>query len=403
MLFQRFLAAGLSLLGSSFAFSRDFVLTDATDGVELANWTISSAELGINSRTPFTVTKKTLHGGRQDGSTLITIEAGALTLEVVPTRGMGLYRARAGDVVLGWNSPVDEIVHPSFINLEQRGGLGWLDGFNEMMVRCGYEWTGHPGMEDGRLMSLHGRFQNIPASKVIVSVEERTPYRITVKGLVKEKTFKFSDLETWAGVSVVPGEKRFIVHDELTNKSDYEREYQIIYHSNFGAPILEGGARFNAAVAEISPFNDYARKGLADWQTYLAPTPGYDEMVFNIKPYADGTGHTLAMLSNQAGTRGVAAGFNVAQLPVLTLWKNTDSAKQGYVTGIEPGTSYAYARQIERAQGRIAKIGPGATKQFDLEYTILDGADAVKRTEAEIAAIQAGRKTELVVTPMARE
>jgi hypothetical protein len=48
-------------------------------------------------------------------------------------------------VRLGWDSPVKEVVHPQFINLQSRGGLGWLEGFNEWMVRCGLEWAGHPG------------------------------------------------------------------------------------------------------------------------------------------------------------------------------------------------------------------------------------------------------------------
>ncbi len=30
--------------------------------------------------------------------------------------------------------------------------------------------------------------------------------------------------------------------------------------------------------------------------------------------------------------------------------ENTDTVKQGYVTGIEPGTSYAYPVTIEREQ-----------------------------------------------------
>ena len=34
---------------------------------------------------------------------------------------------------------------PKYINLEARGGLGWLEGFNEWLARCGLEWAGHPG------------------------------------------------------------------------------------------------------------------------------------------------------------------------------------------------------------------------------------------------------------------
>ena len=381
--------------------THDFVLTDTVQGIEIASWQISNETLGIE--TPFSISKTTLHGGRQEGSTLITIDTGNLQLVVIPTRGMGLYKAQSEDVALSWKSPVDEVVNPAFINLAERGGLGWLDGFNEMLARCGFEWSGHPSTENGRLLTLHGRVQNIPASRVEVSIESAAPHRITVKGLVKEKTFKFCNLETWAGVSVTPGERAFHVHDELRNLSDYEREYQIIYHANFGSPLLEGGARFQAAAQEVSPFNDYAKPGLASWQTYLPVTPGFDEMVFNIWPYADAEGKTLAMLSNQAGSRGVSLGFNVQQLPALTLWKNTDGASEGYVTGIEPGTCHPYPRQIEREQGRIARIGSGEIKTFDVEFRILGSAGDVQQAEAEIARIQAGRPTELVETPMGQE
>ena len=381
----------------------EFVLTDSEQGVEIPYWQVSNVSLGLLEVSPFTVSKTTLRGGRQERSTLITIASENLQLVVIPTRGMGLLSAQSGDVKLGWNSPVDEVVHPSFINLEERGGLGWLDGFNEMLARCGFEWSGHPGTDNGRLLTLHGRAQNIPASRVVVRIEKAAPYRISVKGLVKERTFKFSHFETWAGVSLTPGDRAFHVHDELRNLSAYEREYQIIYHANFGAPLLEGGACFVAAAQEVSPFNEHARAGLADWQSYLPVTPGFDEMVFNIKPYADSAGNSLAMMKNRAGSRGVALGFNVQQLPALSLWKNTDSAQDGYVTGIEPGTGFPYPRAIEREQGRVGKIASGEVKCFDVEFRVLESAQAVQQAEAQVEGIQAGRPTTLVQTPLAVE
>lgn len=60
----------------------------------------------------------------------------------------------------------------------------------------------------------------------------------------------------------VPGSNSFSLHDVLTNHADYPHDYQIIYHSNFGTPILEEGARFLAPMSSISPFNDYAKAGL---------------------------------------------------------------------------------------------------------------------------------------------
>jgi len=395
------LALGISaaLLTPS-AFAWEYVVTDAQEGMDLPEWSISSQELGIDTPHPFKVTKRTLHGGKQEGVSLIEIDNGVMSITLIPTRGMDPLKVKSGDVTLGWDSPVKEVVNPAFIELESRNGLGWLDGFNEMMVRCGYEWTGHPGEDNGYLLSLHGRAGNTPASKVVVIIDEAPPYTIHVKGSIYEKTFKFNNYETWTSLSTEPGSKTFSIHDELTNLGDYENEYQIIYHGNFGRPLLEEGAKIIAPIKEISPFNEYAKKGLKDFSTYLGPTKDYDEMVYNLVTYADSNGDTLAMLHNKAGDRGVAVGFNVKQLPVLTVWKNTDTEKQGYVTGIEPGTSYAYNRRYQRDLGLVPKIQPGETKSFDLSYTILDSAEAVKDTGKQISDIQGSQKTKVIDEPL---
>lgn len=391
----------LVVMGSLPSQAAEFILTDASAGSDVGNWQISNGDLGIDSPAPFTVEKKRLFGGKQAGVEIIVIDNGVMEITLVPTRGMGIYEVKSGDLRLGWTSPVKEIVNPAFIDLESRNGLGWLDGFNEMLVRCGYEWTGHPGVDDdGFLKSLHGRVQNTPASMVKVVIDEQPPYAIHVFGEVSEKTFKFSDLKTEMTLTVVPGENSFALHDELTNLADYDNEYQIIYHGNFGTPILEKGAKFSAPAKEVSPFNDYAKAGLKDWQIYQGPTKDFDEMVFNIMPNADENGNTLAVLHNAAGDQGVAVGFNVTELPVLTLWKNTDTLKQGYVTGIEPGTSFAYNTKYQRPLGLVPTIKPGETKAFNLTYTLLQSQSDTRQALAKVEAIQGSQKTVLREEPL---
>ncbi|RYC40453.1 aldose 1-epimerase family protein [Pectobacterium zantedeschiae] len=401
---KKLLAMGITLALTSWQLSaQTFVLTDAESSVEKGNWQISSDALKIKNQH-FSIEQKVLHGGRQEGSKVITITSqDGLKIALSPTRGMNLLHAAGKNIRLGWDSPVDEVVNPNTINLESRNGLGWLEGFNEMMVRCGFEWTGHPVVSDGMIYTLHGRAGNTPASKVVVEVSDSAPYTITVRGLLKENSFKKSNLETWTELRYVPGSESFTVHDVLTNKADYARDYQIIYHSNFGTPILEDGARFLAPVKEISPFNDHAKAGLATWQTYKGPTKDFDEMVFNITPYTDSQGKTLAALVNKAGDKGVSIAFDTHQLPLLTLWKNTDMEKQGYVTGIEPGTNYAYPVTIEREQGRVKKLQPGQSTTFELTYSLLSSADAVQKTEQKVKAIQSDNKTTLTEKPIAVE
>lgn len=373
-----------------------YTLTDTSKGIYKESFSIEIPGTSVSVR------KKLLQGGRQTGVELIEVDNGKMTITVIPTRGMSLYKAKSGDVELGWNSPVKEIINPAFINLEERGGLGWLDGFNEMMVRCGFEWAGHPGEEEGRLISLHGKAGNIPASVVQVIVDDEPPYRVRVRGRVDEKTFKFADFQMWTELSTTANSDSFSLRDRLTNLSDYEREFQIIYHANFGRPLLEQGAAFVGAVKMVSPFDEYAAKDLKTWTTYLGPTKGYGEQVYCVVPHAKND-LTTVMLKNANSDRGVAVTYNVTQLPYFTLWKNTDTDKEGYVTGLEPGTGFPYNRTVERANGRVPKLKPGETRSFDLQYTILHSDQDVASVAKSIDKLQGNKETTVVQTPPKKE
>jgi hypothetical protein len=72
-------------------------------------------------------------------------------------------------------------VHPKS-GLADRGGLGWLAGFDELLCRCGLAFNGPPGQDRGQPITLHGRIANIPASVVEVSVSLDPPYEISEMG-----------------------------------------------------------------------------------------------------------------------------------------------------------------------------------------------------------------------------
>ncbi|SFB55695.1 aldose 1-epimerase family protein [Azotobacter beijerinckii] len=387
-----------AVVGTTSALARDYVLLDTDKPAQ--NWKIDSQQLGIKTDKPFSVSLRTLHGGLQEGVSLIDIDTGAMTITVVPTRGMNVLRAVAGDVRMGWDSPVKDVVNPAFIEQNGRGGLGWLEGFNELVTRCGYEWVGHPGMDNGELLTLHGRAANIPASKVVLSIDEQPPYAIRLRGELKEQAFKKVDFSVATELSTTPGATGFVIDDTLTNNGDYPKEYQALYHNNFGTPLLGQGARFVAPVKQVSPFNAKARGDLANWQTYRGPTKDYDETVYNLIPYGDARGDTLAVLHNQAGDRGVRVDYNVQQLPVFSLWKNTDTEKQGYVTGLEPGTSFSYNRRFQRPLGLVPTIGPKEQRQFRVGFALLADKAAVEQAVQRVNEVQAGRPTEVREEPL---
>src|SRR5690349_9107065 len=123
-------------------------ITSVEGNTRTEEWRVTPRDLRLPAQIPWSIHKMTLHGGKQEGVDVIVVDNGRLSFTVIPTRGMSILRVTSGDVTLGWASPVKEVVHPQYINLQSRGGLCWLEGFNEWLVRCGLEWAGHPGKDE---------------------------------------------------------------------------------------------------------------------------------------------------------------------------------------------------------------------------------------------------------------
>ena len=130
-------------------------LTDVAHDVWLDSFTIGTGAVRMDAPASWSVRKRTLRGGLRDGVDLVEIDNGALAVSILPTRGMGIWRGRYRGVPLGWQAPVSGPVHPKFVNLEARHGLGWLEGFDELLCRCGLASNGPPRDDGGAKLTLH--------------------------------------------------------------------------------------------------------------------------------------------------------------------------------------------------------------------------------------------------------
>ncbi|MDX2036348.1 MAG: aldose 1-epimerase family protein [Isosphaeraceae bacterium] len=382
-----------------------FTLTDAARDTQLDNFSISAADLGLSPGVgpSWSVVKRTLHGGRREGVDLIRLDNGALSVDIVPTRGMSLRKGAFLGHPLGWRSPVsDGPVHPAFVNLQNWGGLGWLEGYDEMLVRCGLENNGAPYTEtatsaDGTsrqiTYGLHGKIGYIPAHFVAVHVAPEPPHEITIEGHVDEAKLFNTQIRMITRISTVPGSNRLRVRDEFVNLKESPSEMQVLYHWNFGPPYLGEGSRFVAPMKTVLPRDPRAAEGIDRFDVYGAPEPGYAEQVYFFELLGRGPGaRTLAMLRDSRGERAVAIRFSTEELRGFTLWKNTSGLAEGYVTGLEPATNYPNAKPFEKARGRVVTIPPGGRHVTDTTLEILEGAEAVAAAEAEIREIQGGSK-----------
>ncbi len=387
---------------------KSWTLTDVANDVWLDSFSAGNDALRLPTPHAWSVRKRTLRGGLRDGVDLVEVHNGALSFSVLPTRGLGLWRGEYRGNFLGWRSPVQGPVHPKFVRENDRGGIGWLAGFDEWLCRCGLASNGPPGEDlhtdkNGRTtrtpLTLHGRIANLPAHFVEVRVGLDPPYEISVGGQVEEAGLFLPHLRLTATVTTVPGSNRLVLHDVVENRSSQPAEMQALYHLNVGPPFLEAGGRAVAPVKELAPLTPRAAEGIDTYETYAGPTPGYAEQVYAYDLLADAGGKTLALLTNAAADRGLAVRFNRNELPCFTLWKNTAAAEDGYVTGLEPATNYPNFKSFERQQGRVKVLPPGGKWECKWAVEVHDSHADVARVLSEIAALQAHAPATVHRTP----
>ncbi len=367
---------------------KSWTLTRWSDRTYVDKLTVTPKDVG-GPADGYSIQKQTLRGGLSDGVDVIHIDNGVLRFTVLPTRGMGIWKAWIGDHPIGWHSPIRGPVHPAFVPLTEPSGLGWLDGFDEWLVRCGLESNGAPEFnEQGRLrFGLHGRIANKPAHQVELSVNGDTG-KITLRGIVDEIRFHFFKLRMFTTITTTVGQPSLEVSDTIENLSASPTDIQMLYHINYGAPWLDPGAELLAPIKAVAPRDDHAAKNIGDWRRYAEPVPGTVEQVYFLQLQADQQQNTRVLLKNADQTRGVGVHFNVGQLPCFSVWKNTTAEADGFVTGLEPGTNYPNSRSFETAQGRTIPLDGGAKCSFDLRLDAYRSKEEVQQAEQAVAALE---------------
>ncbi len=331
------------------------------------------------------VRTRRLSGGLRDGVLLVELVAGDTKVFVLPDRGLGLWKIMAGGVEMGWQSPVHGPVNPRFVSLSEPSGLGWLDGFDELVARCGLVSNGAPDVDaTGRLRhGLHGRIANLPAHHLDVTLDEAAG-TITLTGAVDETRFLCHALRMTTSLTLQADRHRVSWTDSVKNISDRPSTMQMLYHVNFGPPLLGPGAEVVAAIDELAPRDGAAVGDVDTWHRFVSPQAGRGEQVHfaRIRPASDGM--ATALLVGPDARNAATLTWRAETLPCFTLWKNQGGLADGYVTGFEPGTNFPNPRSFEESQGRLVSLAPGQSVRFDLAIEHLAG-DAIAGARQRIA------------------
>lgn len=324
--------------------------------------------------------------GKAKGTEVMEIHTGSgLEFTVLAGRGMDIAWIAYRGVPLSYMSKTG-IVSPSYY---ESGGMEWLHSFFAGgLTTCGLLNVGGPkkvehpviGLRD---YGLHGRISNSAAEQVCVYEEwENGEYVMKISGLMCEAILHGEHLTMRREIATKYGSSEFTIRDVVTNRAAKPQQTKLLYHINFGYPLLDSGSRFIANSKTIIALVEEAKQEMDTVFACDAPVLDKTERCYAHDFYTDDQGNVKVAFVNEALELGVALEYSKDRLPWCNQWKMLN--KKEYVIGIEPCTALPIETEQVDSETMGETILPGESKVYEITYKILDGQENIQKYENEI-------------------
>ncbi|MDF2815301.1 MAG: hypothetical protein K0Q81_1501 [Paenibacillus sp.] len=311
--------------------------------------------------------------GTEAGNEQIQIRTGAgLAYYISASRGLDISLAEFRGVPISWQSPNGD-VHPAYFNAS---GAEWLrTAAGGLLMTCGLSQAGAPNVDQGYAFGLHGRVHHTPARHVSVNgAWDGDEYVMTVSGVVEE-TFIFGEqLRLVREISSRLGENRLTIRDTVENPGFKACPHMMLYHFNFGFPLMNESTRIHMPTARIA--GREAHTPVEGYDRWTSPDPTYSERVYYHEVRSDEAGRATAVIESPdfpGSETGVQArlSWSTEHLPRLVQWHMPGAGT--HVLGIEPANCHVGGRAEERANGSLVMLEAGCsvTYELDLEINLL--------------------------------
>lgn len=335
----------------------------------------------ITGAKPFEYTE-----GKAQGVRGVSVNTGeGLSFTVLPGRGMDIPEAYFKGKALHFYSGTG-VTSPAYY---EEPGIGWLRSFFVgLLTTCGITNSGAPSVDMGEPFGLHGRVANAAAENLCLHQRwEGDEFIISIKGMIREAKALFENLSLTRTFETRLGWKRFRLTDVIVNNGFEQQPLMMLYHFNFGFPLLGPHAKVVGPVLETRPRDEEAEKdnGVRNCLKFPEPMDGYKEKVFFHNLAADHRGNTFIALVNRdigdCTPLGIVLRFNKNEVPAFTQWK---MPKKGfYVLGLEPGTAVPLGRGRLRELNKLSFIKGQESLSITIEFEVLENIEEIESVEKE--------------------
>lgn len=264
-------------------------------------------------------------------------------------------------------------------------GLEWLYSFGGgLLPVCGLTHAGGPESDENEERGLHGRISNIPAS--VESIIQPDPAAgkldMSITAVTKQSRLFGTNLEIRRTISSRIGKPTIRIHDVVTNRGSAAVPHMILYHCNFGWPLVDEGAdivwkgRCKSRGLEMDNEIFNSKHDYLKCQKPLEIHIGREACGFvDVKP--DSKGICTVGINNSKLNIALVIKYKKKQLPWLCNWQHWGFGD--YVCALEPGTNPPIGQNAARKQKKLVTLAPGESRTYDLELTVLTDRNQINK------------------------
>lgn len=303
--------------------------------------------------------------GFEDGVEMIEVRTGTgLRFTVCPHHALDMALLEYCGTPLSWQTPNGD-KHPAYFDDR---GLEWLrSAAGGMLITCGFQQVGAPCEDGDDALGLHGRAHHSPAGQVCAREDwDKDELTLMISGVVNETRMFGENIEMRRTYTVKAGSNTITLEDRFRNCGFESKPFMLLYHWNFGFPLLTEDTTFAFPSSTVTPREDTIP--LEGYDRWDAPIHGFQEHVYfhsGLKtedvagrPFATASIINPAFpIATQGTPLAVHVRWSADTLDNLIQWKMAGEGM--HVLGIEPANCSVRGRAHERAQGTLKHLEPG--------------------------------------------
>jgi hypothetical protein len=316
-----------------------------------------------------------LQEGRGRGNELLAVRNGSgLSFQIAISRAFDLGLCELYGIPVNWFSATGPVA-PYFY---EKDGREWNRGFEGgLLATCGLTYMGRPNVDEGEALGLHGRVSYMPAELLRSEViQTNDAYELVFQGRVRQSSAVGENITLMRTIRTALGTNRISIVDEVTNESFSPTDHMILYHFNFGFPLITGTCRITIPEARTRRWIQ-GNGPVKDWDCFAepsdaAPTVLLHEGIQGEHGWIAVSVENEIIFNGQEKTLGVSIRYPREACPFLSQWKNTTRGE--YVLGLEPGNTSTEGRALHRAHGTLPQLQPQETRRYEfmVDFSLRD-------------------------------